>query len=144
MRRITGFILILSMIAASSCSSRKKYSDIREFINEVAATQDEFLSQIDKAVNPDDLVSAIDTFGTKLVKLSEKSREIKKSYPEIDKWINNPPAELKNDLEKLYDTESKFEKVFLKEKIKLLIKDKKVQAAFIELGKKMEIVKFFQ
>jgi len=143
-RRITGFILILSMIAASSCSSRKKYSDIREFINEVAATQDEFLSQIDKAVNPDDLVSAIDKFGTKLVKLSEKSREIKKSYPEIDKWINNPPAELKNDLEKLYDTESKFEKVFLKEKIKLLIKDKKVQAAFIELGKKMEVVKFFQ
>ena len=55
--------------------------------------------------------------------------QIKKKYPDIDKWVDNPPAELKLDLAKLDDTEGKFEKVFLKEKTKILLKDKKVQAA---------------
>ena len=144
MKKITGFILILSVISAVSCSSHKKYSDIRGFINEVVATEDEFLSMIDKSSNADDVVTAVDTFGSKLIKLSENSREIKKKYPEIDKWVDDPPAELKLDLAKLDDTEGKFEKVFLKEKTKILLKDKKVQSAFIDLNKKMEMVKFFQ
>jgi len=143
-KKITGFILILSVISAVSCSGHKKYSDIREFINEVVATEDEFLSMIDKSSNADDVVTAVDTFGSKLIKLSENSREIKKKYPEIDKWVDDPPAELKLDLAKLDDTEGKFEKVFLKEKTKILLKDKKVQSAFIDLNKKMEMVKFFQ
>lgn len=144
LKKITGFILILVMISAVSCSRYKKYGDIREFINEVAATEDEFLSQVDKAANADDVAAAVDNFGKKLVKLSESSREIKKKYPDIDKWVDNPPAELKLDLAKLDDTEGKFEKVFLKEKTKILLKDKKVQAAFIDLNKRMEMVKFFQ
>jgi hypothetical protein len=144
LKKITGFILILLMISAVSCSRYKKYGDIRDFINEVAATEDEFLSQVDNAASADDVAAAVDNFGKKLIKLSENSREIKKKYPEIDKWVDNPPDELKLDLAKLDDTEGKFEKIFLKEKTKILLKDKKVQAAFIDLNKKMEMVKFFQ
>ena len=70
--------------------------------------------------------------------------ELKTKYPEIEKWVNDPPAELKPDFNRLNDTGSKFEKVFVGEKIKILIKDKKVQDAFKELNKKMENVKFFQ
>ena len=144
MKRITGIILVVLIAFSVSCSSHKKYGDIRDFINEVAATEDEFLSQVDKAANADDVAAAVDNFGKKLVILSENSREIKKKYPDIDKWVDNPPDELKLDLAKLDDTEGKFEKVFLKEKTKILLKDKKVQAAFIDLNKKMEMVKFFQ
>jgi len=132
------------MISAVSCSGKKKYSDIREFINEVVATQEEFLALLEKSTKADDAVTAVDVFGNKLVKLSEKSLLIKKSYPDIDKWVENPPAELKEDLEKLENTGNKFEQVFLKENVKNIVKDKKVQAAFIELNKKMESVKFFQ
>jgi len=142
--RVKGFILILIMITAASCSSHKKYGDIREFINEVVLTQDEFLSTVDKSSSPDEVVMAVEVFGEKLIKLSEKSMEIKKNYPDIDKWVNDPPAELKLDLQKLENTGSKFEKVFLKEKIKIIIRDKKVQEAFVELNKKMDRVKFFQ
>jgi len=139
-KKITGFILILSVISAVSCSSHKKYSDIREFIKEVSATQEEFLSKIDKSSNADDVVLALDTFSDKLIKLSEKSMEIKKRYPE---WVNEPPAEIKTDLEKLDSPVSEFEKVFIKEKIKILIKDKKVQSAVREFNNKMDMVKFF-
>lgn len=140
MRGITGFIFVLIIIAAVSCSSRKKYGDIREFIKEVSATQEEFLSKIDKSSNADDVVLALDTFSDKLIKLSEKSMEIKKRYPE---WVNEPPAEIKTDLEKLDSPVSEFEKVFIKEKIKILIKDKKVQSAVREFNNKMDMVKFF-
>jgi hypothetical protein len=143
-KRIFGIIFILSVITAVSCSSSKKYGDIREFINEVVTTEDQFLSQVDKSLNAEDVVSAVNTFGDKLIKLSENSRELRKKYPDIDKWVDNPPAELKADLAKLDDTEGKFEKVFLTEKTKIILKDKKVQAAFIDLNKKMEMVKFFQ
>jgi short-subunit dehydrogenase involved in D-alanine esterification of teichoic acids len=144
LKRITVFILSFLIIGAVSCGSGKKYSDIREFINEVITTQDEFLSLVERSSNTDEMVSAVNSFGDKLLKLSEKSMEIKKRYPEIDKWVNDPPAELKADLEKLENTESRFEKVFLKDNVKLLVKEKKVQSAFVELNKKMELVKFFQ
>jgi len=144
MKRITGVILIMLMIAAVSCSSRNKYNDIREFISEVVATQDEFLLLLEKSTKAEDAVAAVEVFGNKLIKLSEKSMEIKKRYPDIDKWVDNPPADLKADLEKLDNTGSKFEQVFFKENVKNIVKDKKVQTAFIELNKKMESVKFFQ
>ncbi len=144
MRKITGILLIVSVIAAVACSSKKKYGEIREFINEVVATQDEFLSKIDKSENAGDLVSAVDGFGDKLVILSQKSLEIKKRYPDADKWVNDPPVELKPGIDKLNDIEGEFRKVFLKEKVKILIRDKNVQTAFINLNKKMENVKFFQ
>ena len=144
MKKITGMILVMIILAAISCSSRKKYSDIKSFVNEVAAAQDEFFLNVDKSSNADEMVTAVDTFGVKLVKLSEKSIEIKKNYPDIDKLVNDPPVEIKADLEKLDDTESRFQNMFLKEKFKLLVKDKKVQTAFIELNKKIENLKFFQ
>jgi len=144
MKRITGVIFLIIMIAAVSCSGKKKYSDIKDFINEVVATQEEFLSLLEKSTKAEDAVTAVDVFGNKLIKLSEKSIEIKKNYPDIDTWVENPPAELKADLQKLEDAGSKFEHIFLKENVKNIVKDKKVQTAFIELNKKMESVKFFQ
>lgn len=56
----------------------------------------------------------------------------------------DPPVELKPGIDKLNDIEGEFRKVFLKEKVKILIRDKNVQTAFINLNKKMENVKFFQ
>ena len=144
MRRIAGFILVLAIAASVSCSGRKKYSEISRFVNEVVTTQDEFLSKIDKSINAEDVVSAVDTFGTKLAGLSEKSMELKKKYPEIDRWVNDPPDALKADFDKLNDTGSKFEKVFTGEKIKILIRDKKVQDSFRDLNRKMDAIKFFQ
>jgi len=143
-KKYFGVLLVLFILIYVSCGSGKKYNDIREFVNELVATQDAFLSQVDKSTTADEVVTAIDLFGQKLVALSGKSMEIRKKYPDVDKWVNNPPAELKADLDKINDTESKFEKVFLNEKNRVLIRDKKVQTAFIELNKKMESVKFFQ
>jgi hypothetical protein len=135
-------ILAVLLTLAVSCGGGR-YKDVKEFITEVVAVQDEFLSLIEVSVTADEAVSAIETFGDRLVKLSEKSLEIKKKYPDIDQWADNPPADLKADLAKLDDPVNKFKQVFFKENVKIIIKDKKVQTAFIELNKKMESVKFF-
>ncbi len=143
MKRAAGLILVLIIASAAACNSGKKYKEIKEFINEVVTTQDTFLSKIDKSIKTEEIVSAVDTFGTELVRLSEKSMELKSRYPEIEKWVGEPPDELKQDFDRLNDTEIKFRKVFYGEKIKILIRDKKVQDAFRELNRKLENVKFF-
>jgi hypothetical protein len=144
MGKFMKFIYILFFITAVSCGGHKKYSDVRKFTDEVARTQDEFLSQIEKSTNSDEAVSAINTFGDKLLKLSEKSMQIKKNYPDVETWASNPPPELKEELEKLDDPESQLQKVFSNDKIRVIIKEKKVQDAFTKLNVKMENVKFFQ
>ena len=144
MRRFIKLIYVLFFITALSCGGHKKYSDVRKFIDEVAKTQNEFLSLMEKSSNADEAVSAVNTFGDKLVKLSEKSMQIKKNHPDIETWVNNPPHELKEELEKLDDPESQLQKVFLIDKVQVIIKEKKVQEAFTNLIVKMENVKFFQ
>lgn len=142
MRKLAGIIVIIFFTASVSCG-RKNYSEIKMFINEVVAAQNEFLMSIQRSSNADDAVAAVNLFGDKLVKLSQKSMDIKKRYPEIDTWADNPPRELKSDLEKLDDPESEFEKVILSEKLKPVLRDKKVRNAFISLQEKMSDVKFF-
>lgn len=143
MKRAAGLITVLIIVSVVACKSGKKYKEIKEFINEVVTTQDQFLSKIDKSIKTEEIVEAVDTFGTELVRLSGKSMELKSRYPEIEKWVGEPPEELKTDFDRLNDTESKFRKVFFGEKIKLLIRDKKIQDAFKELNRKLENVKFF-
>jgi len=143
LKNLNTFILIILISAAVSCGGHKGYSDVKLFINEVAAAQDEFLSLAEKSANAEDMIYAVNGFGDKLVHLSEKSVEIKKKYPDVEKWVIDSPAELKSEMEKLHETESRFEKVFFNENLKNIIKDQKVQIAIIELSKKMGSVKFF-
>lgn len=130
-------------VAAVSCG-RDKYSDLKEFIKQVASTRDMFLSKIDSSSTPDEIVKAVADYSAELVMQIEKSREIAKKHPEILTWGDNPPAELKSDLEKLSDTENKFDAILQKDRVRALVKDRKVQDAFIELNRKLSGAKFFQ
>jgi Tfp pilus assembly protein PilP len=142
MRKLVVFTQVIILAASFSCG-KKKYNDIREFIDEVVATQREFLSSMEKSANADEAVAAINNFGDKLIRLSEKSVVIKKRHPEIDTWGNQPPDELKKDLAKLDEPESEFEKVFFNKKLKPIFEDEKVKQAFLKLREKMGSVKFF-
>lgn len=142
MGKLTVILAAIFFTVTVSCG-RKNYGEVKLLINEVVAAQNEFLTSIERSSNADDAVTAINLFGDKLVMLSKKSTEIKKRYPEIDTWADNPPRELKSDLEKLEDPESEFEKVIFSEKLKPVLKDEKVRNAFVMLREKMSDVKFF-
>jgi len=144
MKKVVGFLTIAALAFFISCGGAGKYGDVKEFINDVIETQSEFLGSIEKAGSADDIVSAVDTFGDKIIKLADKSIELKKKYPDSEKWDKEPPVELKEDFDKLNAQSEKFQKAFMNAAIAKYMRDPKVQKAFIDMGKKMEKAKFFQ
>jgi len=134
-------VLIASLVA---CGSGGKYGDVKDFIKEMLATQDEYISSVEKAKSPDDIVKAIDKFGVRFIALADTSIELKKKYPDIDKWDNSPPAELKAEFEKVQMSSEKMEKVFMNDNVRQHMMDPKVLQAFMDLGKKLEATKFFE
>ncbi|HOP28933.1 MAG TPA: hypothetical protein P5120_13990 [Spirochaetota bacterium] len=143
MKKIVSLIGIAALAFVISCGGGK-YGDIKGFINDVIETQEEFLGSVEKAGSADDIVNAVTVFGDRIVKLGEQSIELKKKYPDSDKWDKEPPAELKEDFDRLNAQTDKFEKVFINDNIKKYLMDPKVQKAFMDMGKKMENAKFFQ
>ncbi len=134
-------VLVASLVA---CGSGGKYGDVKDFIKEMIAAQDSYISSVEKAKNPDDIVKAIENFGERFIALADTSVELKKKYPDIDKWDNNPPAELKADFEKVEKSSEKMEQIFMNENVRKHMMDPKVLQAFMELGKKLEATKFFE
>ncbi len=143
MKKFVSLLGIAALTFIISCGGGK-YSDIKGFINDVIKTQEEFLASVEKAGNADDIVSAVTVFGDRIIKLGEQSLELKKKYPDSDKWDKEPPAELKAEFDRLNAQTDKFEKVFMNDNIKKYLMDPKVQKAFMDMGKKMESAKFFQ
>jgi DNA polymerase II large subunit len=134
-------VLVVSLVA---CGSGGKYGDVKDFIKEMIAAQDSYISSVEKAKSPDDIVKAIENFGERFIALADTSVELKKKYPDIDKWDNNPPAELKADFEKVEKSSEKMEKIFMNENVRQHMMDPKVLQAFMDLGKKLEATKFFE
>ncbi|HPD77430.1 MAG TPA: hypothetical protein PLH88_03305 [Spirochaetota bacterium] len=135
---LVGFLFLFG------CGGAGKYGDIKAFINDVIKTQEEFLTSIEKANSADEMVVTINTFSEKILKLAQQSNEIKKRYPDFEKWDKEPPAELKADIERLDAQAEKFGQIFLSEKIQKFYGDPKVQKALLDMSKKMEDEKFFK
>jgi len=117
---------------------------MKEFINETIRCTEVFIMQISESVNENDAVSTIEAFGKSIIMLEEKSSAIKKKYPDIDSWFDEPPAELEYDLDKLHVAEKKFKDALKSDKVRQLRKDNNVQTAFMNLINELERVKFFQ
>jgi len=146
MKNAVKIILALLLFVSGCSKSSTKYADIKAFINDLINAQEEFLSSVEKSKNADDMVIAINAFTEKMIKLAEQSSEIKKRYPEFEKWEKDkePPAELKADVERLDAQAEKFGQIFVSEKIQKYYNDPKVQKALLEMSKRMEDEKFFK
>lgn len=144
MRRKVFFILFIAALLSVSCARNKKIDDMKGFINETVQLTEEFIIRITEAVDENDIVSTIESFGSNITLLEEKSRAMKKKYPDIDSLFDEPPAELTDVLNRLHIAEKKVEDILKSERVKELIKDGKVQSAFTELVNELEKIKFFQ
>lgn len=145
MKRIVSVfyaVLIFSLVACGG--SGGKYGDVKDFIKDMISAQDAYIASVEKANSPDDVVKAIENFGTSFIGLADKSVELKAKYPDIDKWDSNPPEELKADFENVEKSSEKMEKIFMNENVRKHMMDAKVLQAFMDLGKKLEKTKFFE
>jgi len=142
MKRIAAVftaVLIASLVACGG--SGGKYGDVKDFINTIVDAQDAYISSVEKAKSPDDVVKAIDSFGTSIIAIAEKGEELRTKYPEMDKWDDNPPAELKSEYEKIEKSSERMEQLVMNENVRKQMMDPKVMQAFMELGKKLEKTK---
>ena len=149
MRSIKFFTLIIAVLISFSCSSNKKINekinDMKEFVNETTRCTDEFIINISGFNNESDIVSTIESFSSSITLLEEKSRAMKKKYPDIDLLFDEPPVELAADLDRLHVAEKKFEDALKSDKVRELRKKSSiVQYAFTNLTNELNRVKFFQ
>ena len=145
MKRIAAVftaVLIVSLVACGG--SGGKYGDVKDFMNKIVDTQETYISSVEKATSPDDVVKAIEEFGNSIIAIAEKSEELRAKYPEMEKWDNNPPAELKSEYEKIEKSNEKMEQLVMNENVRKQMMDPKVMQAFMDLGKKMEQTKIFE
>lgn len=145
MKRIAAVFTAVLLVSLVACGgSGGKYGDVKDFINEMVDAQDAYISSVEKAGSPDDVVDAIEKFGDSIIALAEKGEALKAKYPEMDKWDDNPPAELKGEFEKVDKVSEKMEQLVMNENVRKQMMDPKVMQAFMQLGKKMEKSEFFK
>lgn len=144
MKKFVSLIGIAALVFFISCGGRGKYSDIKDLVNNIIKNQDDYLSSLEKSKNVDDVVNAMNTFTDNIIKLGEQSVELKKKYPDSDKWDSEPPAELKAEFEKLNAQAEKFDEVLNNDNVKKFKLDPNVQKALLNMAKKTESAKFFQ
>jgi accessory colonization factor AcfC len=142
-RRKVFFTLFIAALISVSCGNNKKIKDMKEFINETIKCTEEFIIRISESSNESDIVFTIETFRSSITLLEEKSKAMKKKYSDLVPWLNEPPQELTDDLDRLHVAEKKLEDVLKSSKVRELRRNNKVQSAFIDLIKELERVKFF-
>jgi len=143
-KNIKSFTLFIVILICVSCASNRKIDDMKGFINETVQLTEEFIIHISESTNESEIVYAIESFTKSITLLEEKSSAIKKKYPDIDTWFDEPPAELADDLNRLHIAERKFEEILRSDKVRELRRDFKVQSAFKDLLDELDRVKFFQ
>ncbi len=145
MRKLFAVFPIVMVMFMTSCgSSGGKYSDVKKFIDNMLSAQEEYIASVQKAGSADDVVKAVEVFGDRFQNIAKESIVLKEKYPDIAKWDKEPPAELKESFKKIEESNKKFQSIFMNEKIRKFMMDKKVQMAFINLSKKLQNTKLFE
>ena len=144
MKKFLSLLGIATLVFFISCGGGGKYSDIKDLVNNIIKNQDDYLRSLENSKNVDDVVNAMNTFTDNIIKLGEQSVELKKKYPDSDKWDREPPAELRAEFDKLNAQAEKFDEVFNNDNVKKFKLDPKVQNALLYMAKKTETAKFFQ
>jgi|GEM_PF-412889 len=77
-----------------------KYADAIPVVEKFVTANEEFVADIDKVTNADELAAALNKATEKMKELAPKMKEIGDKYPEFEQ-MENPPEELKPVMDKL-------------------------------------------
>ena len=90
--------LLMSLLLLNGCGD-KKYADVKELNEDVAKVMDEYVAELEKSDNAQDVAKAINRFSDKMEALMPKMKKLAGKYPELqDK--SNVPEELKESQKK--------------------------------------------
>ena len=90
--------LLMSLLLLNGCGD-KKYADVKELNEDVAKVMDEYVAELEKSDNAQDVAKAINHFSDKMEALMPKMKKLAEKYPELqDK--SNVPEELKESQKK--------------------------------------------
>lgn len=96
-------ILICALIAlnVSACRKKGRYDDLKQYLGDLIATNEEYLQSIERADNVNEMVKAINEMTEKSADLAKRAEKIKKQYPNLTEISKNPPPELKGEYARL-------------------------------------------
>lgn len=134
----TPVIIALLSIFIVSCGTREKYPEVKDYVRETVAAQDELISVIKESRTGDEIVAGIGRFSEKMIKLARKNAEIRAKYPESEKWDAELPEDLRPYVERLNSKWDEFESAIRDDKNKKIISDTRVKNAFSEMLKNMD------
>jgi hypothetical protein len=133
-------ILTLAMasiiaIAFSGCNKGGEYADLKEYLSDVIKINEEYVSSLEKANSAKDVAEALTEMGNKMEKIAKDGEAIKKKYADMSKIRKDPPAQIKDELEKLEQVAQRLLTVSMKT-MKYMM-DPEVMKASQEMAKKM-------
>jgi hypothetical protein len=129
-------IAFVFAVISIGCKQSGKYGDLKEYMNDVVKTNEDYISNLEKSNSAKDVAEAITELGNKMEKLTKREEEIEKKYPEfktMDK--ENPPIELKGEFDKLEEMTQK--RLTVSMKMMKYMMDPEVMKASQEMAKKM-------
>jgi Zn-dependent M32 family carboxypeptidase len=136
MKKILTIALVsVCAITFFGCKKKGEYADLKEYLSDVIKINEEYVTALEKANNAKDVAEALTDMGNKMEKITKNGEEIKKKYSDMSKIRKDPPAEIKEELDKLEQVAQRLLTVSMKT-MKYMM-DPEVMKASQEMAKKM-------
>ena len=128
--------IVLSIFAVfilAGCGSTK-YGDVKEVMNSQIDIMENFISSVEKATSGKEVADAINAYCNDMKKLTPQMKELAKKYPEVK---SDPPAEVKDLVNKMQETSKKFGSAMTKVLMKYS-RDPEVRKSLSSIGEVMK------
>jgi len=94
-------ISVLIALNVAACRTKGRYDDLKEYLRDLIAANEEYLQAVERAGNVNEMVKAINEMTEKSADLAKRAENIKKQYPNLTEISKNPPPELKGEYARL-------------------------------------------
>ncbi len=132
---LTVTIASILALALFACKKSGEYADLKEYLGDVIKINEEYVSALEKANSAKDVAEALTEMGNKMEKIGKDGEAVKKKYSDMSTIRKDPPAEIKDELEKLEQVAQRLLTVSMKT-MKYMM-DPEVMKASQEMAKKM-------
>jgi hypothetical protein len=125
---------VFAVFILAGCGSAK-YGDVKEMMNSQIDVMEKFVSSVEKATSGKEIADAINAYSDDMEKLIPQMNELAKKYPEMKG--EEPPAEVKDLVNKMQETSKKFAGALVKVSMKYS-RDPDVRKSMTNIGEIMK------
>lgn len=107
---LTAVLLVVGLVA---CGGGGKYADAKKALQENNTAMEKFVDDVEKAEDGTQVAAALTTFTLAMQGAKAQFEKLEEKYPEF-KGLDNPPAELKPEADKLETLTKKMSTAMMK------------------------------